>query len=163
MSLARQGKIKEAQALLIAERPIPQDDLALELLAMLVTSEGDYLRGLRLWEQLQQRKPQHAEAKRMIGAIELWLSRPSWMRYAPLGAATVAAVAAAGIFIWALRPMSPPPKARSVPVSESPIGTPVPSRPAYPSPAANEPTPSTPPPMVSFPPPTASRKPRSNH
>lgn len=119
MSLARRGKLKEAQSLISAGGAIPEDPLALQLLATLATAEGDYLRGLRLWEQLLQREPQNAEAKRMVAAIDLWISRPSWMRYAPLAAMIVGAVAVAGVFL--LLVAEPPPKPATKPNSASPI------------------------------------------
>lgn len=122
MSLARHGRNKEAQAVLAGDRAIPEDTASLQLLAALVTDEGDYLRALRLWQQLLQRDPDHAEARRMVEAIELWLSRPSWMKYAPLGAATIAALVVAGLFwILASGPTPSTPGPISAPVATSPI------------------------------------------
>jgi hypothetical protein len=111
MGLARSGKLRDAQALLAAERTIPDHPVALQALAALVTSEGDYVRALKLWELLLQRDPHHPEAKRMVQAIELWLSRPPWMRYWMLGAATLCAVAIAGFFWLLASPAAPAPAA----------------------------------------------------
>ena len=153
MGLARRGKLKDAQALLSADRAIPEDTLSLEVLAALATAEGDYLRGLRLWEQLLLRNPEHTEARRMIDAIEVWLSRPTWAKYVPLGAATVAAVAVAGLF-WALisdpEPIHPTKPANSTNVS------PVANTPAAPA-ARPYVAPATPTPGVSFPAPKTSK------
>ena len=80
MALARAGQLAEAQKIVADERTIPDDMLALHALAALVTSQGDYLRALKLWELVLQRDPAHAEAKRMISAIELWITRPTWYR-----------------------------------------------------------------------------------
>lgn len=99
MALARAGRYREAQSLIAGDRTIPDHPLELHALASLVTSEGDYLRALKLWELLLQKDPQHGEARRMIDAIELWLSRSSWMRYWQLGAATLAALLVA-VILW---------------------------------------------------------------
>jgi hypothetical protein len=154
MSLARSGKIREAQSLIAGDRTIPDHPLALHALASLVTSEGDYLRALKLWELLLQREPHHAEARRMVDSIELWLSRPAWMRYWPLAASTLVAVIAAAIF-WvfaASGPRSAPgTPARPTPTEASPFtASPRPTQPpvrATPTPALK----SSPPPAVSFP------------
>jgi hypothetical protein len=120
MSLARQGRIKDAEAA-IGEDNV-KDPLSLEVLAVIVTSEGDYPRGLRLWSELLQNAPQHAEAKRMVGAIELWLSRPSWVRYVPATGATLLIVLLGAIF-WALtrEPVRASPPRRAVPAAVSPV------------------------------------------
>jgi len=92
LSLSRRGKMRAAQALLAAEETSPQNLVELHMLAALVTKEGDYPRALRLWRLLLEREPRHPEAKRMIASIELWLSRPPWVRYVPMGAAVLLAV-----------------------------------------------------------------------
>jgi hypothetical protein len=85
LGLARRGRLREAQQLLAAEGTLPEDQLELHALAALATGEGDYSRALRLWRLLLQRQPGHAEAKHMIDCIELWLSRPPWFKYIPVG------------------------------------------------------------------------------
>ncbi|HEU5081036.1 MAG TPA: hypothetical protein VFT72_17620 [Opitutaceae bacterium] len=101
MALARAGRLSEAQKVVADERTIPDDMLALHALAALVTSEGDYLRALKLWELVLQRDPAHAEAKRMIAAIELWIMRPSWYRYLPWLGAAAALLVIALVFVVA--------------------------------------------------------------
>lgn len=90
LGLARGGRLREAQQLLAREGTLPENSTELHALAALATGEGDYARALRLWRLLLQREPGHAEAKRMIDCIELWLSRPPWMGYIPVALAAVA-------------------------------------------------------------------------
>ena len=92
LSLARRGKTRAAQSVLAADGRLPEDPVELHALAALVTSEGDYPRAVRLWRMLLDREPGHREAQRMIAAIELWLSRPPWVRYVPIGAAVLLVV-----------------------------------------------------------------------
>lgn len=163
MSLARQGKVKEAETMIAENQAIPDDLLGLEVLAVIVTSEGDYARGLRLWEQLLQRDPKHPEAKRMVPAIQLWLSRPSWVRYVP--AATVVLIvvlvgAVLAALMWESKHAAP---ARSTaPVGASPVATPSMDTPVQPTtPSVSRPAemgaPSSPP-AVSFPPPKKAQR-----
>ena len=166
LSLARDGKLRDAQALISGERTIPDHPLELHALASLVTTEGDYLRALKLWELLLQREPHHAEARRMVDAIELWLSRPSWMRYWGLVAVTGVAMFFAGLFwIFASGGTTAPrepaagyeapisaPEAESRAVTERPTPTPTPA-PVY---QAN------PAPTVTFPGATGTQRKRSN-
>lgn len=101
LGLARQGKIKPAQLLLAPDNGVPPASTTeLHALAALVTHEGDYERALRLWRALQQRQPDHPEARRMIPMIELWLSRPTWYRYVPW-IATAAGVLVCVLLLWA--------------------------------------------------------------
>ena len=120
LGLARVGKLRDAQVLIAGDRTIPDHPLELQALAALVTSEGDYLRALKLWELLLQREPGHAEARRMVDAIELWLARPSWMRYWPLLGATAVAVVVAGLF-WALASGPAPAPVRTPATVESDV------------------------------------------
>lgn len=113
MSLARQGKVQEAEALLAVGETPPTEPLSLEVLAVIVTARGDYARGLSLWQQLLRLNPQHAEAKRMVACIELWLSRPSWARYVPAVLATLIALAIIGLFLALTWEPTPPPKPRA--------------------------------------------------
>ena len=111
--------------MIAADKDPPDDPLSLEVLAVIVTSEGDYSRGLRLWEHLLQRDPQHTEAKRMVPAIQLWLSRPSWIQYVPAFAASLFAIFVIVAF-WALtrepaRVMTP---RKTTPASASPVAAP---------------------------------------
>jgi hypothetical protein len=99
--LAHQGKLRAAQAILAVTGTLPDNPVELHALAALVTSEGDYPRALRLWRLLLQREPSHAEARRMIASIELWLSRPPWIRYLPAGAAVLLLVILVSILAFA--------------------------------------------------------------
>ncbi|PTY08161.1 hypothetical protein DB347_00820 [Opitutaceae bacterium EW11] len=161
LSLARAGKLREAQAMIAGERAIPDHPIALEALAALVTSEGDYLRALKLWELLLQRDPNHPEARRMVAAIGLWVSRPPWMKYVPLTAATLVALLFAGL-LWAFASTSePPPKPRAVPAAvESPVARP-PAQSQPQSAPAITPRPA-PPPTVAFPTPTTTQRRRNS-
>jgi anti-sigma-K factor RskA len=149
LGLARQGRLREAQQLLAAEGTLPESIIELNALAALATSEGDYSRAQRLWRLLLQREPGHAEAKRMIDSIELWLSRPSWCRFIP-AAVTVAVLAVVFAFIvWAMGDDAPPPRA--------PAPRPVVAAPAV------EPQ-SAPPPSITLPSTTpANSRRRGNH
>lgn len=113
LDLARRGRLQAAQ-MLLAE---PDGPIELHALAALATSAGDFPRALALWRQLLQQEPRHAEARRMIAAIELWESRPPWYRFIPTGAAAVgvALVAAAALFTFS------PPAAAPEPVSGAPV------------------------------------------
>lgn len=136
LGLARQGRLREAQQLLAAEGTLPESALELHALASLATGDGDYARAQRLWRLLLQREPGHAEAKRMIDAIELWTTRPAWMSYLPIGAALAGGALLLGLIAWMMTD-EPPPAAKPLPPR------PVQSAPAY--------TPSAPPPTVTLP------------
>jgi len=122
-SLARQGNMRAAQALLGAEGRLPESAVELHALAALVTSEGDYLRALRLWQLLLKREPGHREAQRMIASIELWLSRPPWVRYVPIGAAVllvmIVILVLASLGGTSPRPARPVPAARPATAADS--------------------------------------------
>lgn len=113
LALARRGRMRAAQSLLVAEETSPENLIELHALAALVTSEGDYPRALRLWRMLLDRDPRHAEAKRMIASIELWISRPPWVRFVPAGA--VALIVLIAVAVLAFSGGSPQRKARTVP------------------------------------------------
>jgi hypothetical protein len=121
-NLARQGKMRAAQAVLAAEGTVPENPVEHHALAALVTSEGNYRRALRLWQQLLQRDPRHAEARRMIAAIELWLSRPPWVRFVPAGAAVMFLLLVAAVV--ALAGGSPPPPVKAVPPPPAAVSSP---------------------------------------
>ena len=150
LSLARQGRVRDAEALLAPGDAAPDDTLSLQAVAALATSTGDYGRALHFWRTLLQRNPTHGEARRMIAAIELWLSRPAWLRYLPVGGAVVAAALFLAGIMWAFGD-SPTPAAATRAVS-----APATSASPIMSPANVAPARSTPPPMVTFPPPPQS-------
>jgi hypothetical protein len=102
LALARSGQMKAAQAMLAASGGPPEDPVELHALAALVTSAGDFPRALTLWRQLLQRDPRHAEARRMIAAIELWQMRPPWYGFIPVGAATFGVVLLVVVLLYAL-------------------------------------------------------------
>lgn len=89
MALARRGKWRDAEVAITDGNTDLSDPVALQAVAALVTSEGDYVRALKLWEQLQRIDSNNEEARRMIPAIELWLSRPGWAPYFPYIAGTI--------------------------------------------------------------------------
>lgn len=90
--LARQGRRREAETTLMEGRgEPPQHPLALHALATLVTQSGDYSRARKLWALLVQRDPRHDDAQRMLAAVDLWLSRPLWVRWLPAAGALVLA------------------------------------------------------------------------
>ena len=101
-ALARSGQMKAAQAVLTTSGGTPDDPIELHALAALVTSAGDFSRALTLWRQLLQREPRHAEARRMITAIERWQIRPSWYGFIPMGAATLGVVLLVIVLLYAL-------------------------------------------------------------
>jgi len=147
LGLARQGKLREAQQMLAAEGTLPENALELHALAALATGEGDYTRAQRLWRLLLQREPGHAEAKRMIDSIELWLSRPAWFQFIPVGL-SVFAVGLVIVFVaWAMGGDEPAP-AQSAP------------RAVISAPAVE--TQSSPPPTVGFPSTTPTDRRRRN-
>ncbi len=124
LNLARRGNMRAAQALLGAEGSGPENPVELQMLAALVTSDGDYPRALRLWRLLLEREPRHAEARRMIASIELWLSRPPWVRYVPAGMVVLLVVLVVAVVALAA---NPPPAARTAPAPPptlSPAGPP---------------------------------------
>jgi hypothetical protein len=92
MALARRGKWRDAEVAITDGNTDLSDPVALQAVAVLVTSEGDYVRALKLWEQLQRIDPNNEDARRMVPAIELWLSRPAWAPYFPYIVGTIAAV-----------------------------------------------------------------------
>jgi hypothetical protein len=125
LGLARQGRLREAQQLLAADGTLPENPLELHALAALATGDGDYGRAQRLWRLLLQREPGHAEAKRMIDAIELWVMRPSWCRYAPAGAAVLSLTLVFVFLAWMMGSEPPPaPKPAPRPVVSAPAYTP---------------------------------------
>lgn len=139
LGLARQGKFQSALQLLAPGDTLPANPVELHALAALVTHQGDYERALRLWRLLLQREPSHPEARRMIPMIELWVNRPAWHRFVPLGAGVLASVILGVAVLWMLgvfnsaAPTKPP---ATPPVSAAaPAATPAPARPVTPSPA----------------------------
>lgn len=125
LGLARQGRLREAQQMLAADGTLPENPLELHALAALATGDGDYGRAQRLWRLLLQREPGHAEAKRMIDAIELWVTRPSWCRYIPAGAAVLSLALVFGFLAWMMGgEPTPAPKPAPRPVVSAPAYTP---------------------------------------
>jgi cytochrome c-type biogenesis protein CcmH/NrfG len=102
LALARRGQIKAAQELLSPSGGAPEEPAELHALAALVTRTGDFPRALTLWRQLLQRDPRHAEARRMIAAIELWEFRPPWYRFIPAGAACLGIALIVGVLLYML-------------------------------------------------------------
>ncbi len=146
MGLARKGQWREAENAVTDGNPNPTDPTELHALAALVTSEGDYLRALRLWEQLQQSDPSNEEARRMVPAIELWLSRPSWAPYFPyIASGLAAAVVALFLYIALAGPSYTPPHHASMAVA--PVSSPA-ANPISPTDSVSTPTPA---PLVAFP------------
>ena len=81
LNLARRGRLREAMAV-VAPGGVPPDDLlSLQAMAALLTSAGDYRTALPLWQLILMREPSHADAARMVRAIELWRARPQWMQW----------------------------------------------------------------------------------
>jgi hypothetical protein len=136
LGLARQGRLREAQQLLAADGTLPESALELHALAALATGDGDYGRAQRLWRLLLQREPGHAEAKRMIDAIELWVMRPAWCRYIPAGVAVLSLVLVFGFLAWMIGGEPPP--------APKPAPRPIVTAPAYESQSA-------PPPAITLP------------
>lgn len=123
LHLSRRGKMRAAQALLAAEETTPQNLIELHALAALVTSEGDFPRALRLWRLLLEREPRHVEARRMIDSIELWLSRPPWVRYVPAGAVGLGLAVVVMVVVFSLS--GSPPVTRNVsPLPAAPVALP---------------------------------------
>ena len=102
LDLSRRGWFAEAEHELAPSGVLPEETLALHALATLATNSGDYARGLHLWRLLLERDPGNAEAGRMVEAIELWLSRPTWVRYAPLSAGVAGALLLVIFLLWAV-------------------------------------------------------------
>ncbi|MEY4487940.1 MAG: hypothetical protein RIQ79_448 [Verrucomicrobiota bacterium] len=147
--LARQGMYREAEALLGGAANPPEDPVLLHALATVVTQQGDYERARRLWRLLQTRQPGHREAEKMLAAIETWEERPTWVRFAPAGAAALLVL---GVVLWATAGGKPTPTSPSVAVTPLPPTAPVrvTSMPPVPPPPASKPTPPEPPPVVMF-------------
>jgi len=141
LGLARQGRLQAAQLSLSGAGGPPADPVELHALAALVTSAGDFPRALGLWHQLLRQDPRHAEARRMIDAIELWQSRPPWYRFIPAGAAALGIGLAAVVVLLIFAPSAPAPQPVS-PIVSAPIApAPLPPATAQ-SPAATQ-TPDT--------------------
>ena len=113
--LARQDRIKEAKDLLAPDGQPPEDSVALETLAALVTREGDYIRALHLWQTLLRREPRHAEALRLIAALEVWMARPPWFQFLPLAAGAALLLVLASAW-WALAGRHPAPENTASPM-----------------------------------------------
>jgi hypothetical protein len=130
LGLARQGKLKSAQQFLAPGDAPPANPVELHALAALTTHEGNYLRALQLWRLLQQQQPSHPEARRMIPMIELWIGRPSWHRYVPLGLIVLGTIIVGVFAIWAMS-SPPPPKPRPpVKATPAPVVAPPPAAPS---------------------------------
>ena len=86
LQLARRGKLREAEAVVVPGGGAPRTALEVQALAALATGAGDYNRALPLWRLLLQHDSGQAEARRMIAAIELWQARPSWYAFLLPGA-----------------------------------------------------------------------------
>jgi hypothetical protein len=131
LALARKGKFQEAEATLVPDKNQSPEPVLLHAQAALVTSAGDYSRALQLWKSLLESEPRHAEAKRMIASIELWLSRPSWMRFVPLAGLLAGALILFLGLLWALSDSSPNPAAKrpiTPAASHSPVSPVSPAR-----------------------------------
>lgn len=124
LDLARRGEYRAAQRALSANGEPPENVTALHAYAAVITATGDYTRALHFWRLLQARDSRHPEARRMIAAIELWQSRPSWYRFIPAGAAA-ALVLILAVVAWSTL---------SAPASKpKPAPAPAPTRYAAPS------------------------------
>jgi hypothetical protein len=138
LGLARQGKFQPAEQLLAPGKTIPASTVELHALAALVTHQGDYERALALWRLLLQRQPDHPEARRMIPMIELWVNRPAWHRFVPLGAGVLATLFVVIGALWALGTFNSatPTKPLTSPSSTAttPTVTPVPAKAIAPAP-----------------------------
>lgn len=132
LGLARQGRMREAQQMLAADGTLPESPLELHALAALATGDGDYGRAQRLWRLLLQREPGHAEAKRMIDAIELWTTRPDWCQYLPIGGVVFGLGMVFVFLAWTMGGEPPP--------APKPAPRPVVSAPAYVPQSAPPPT-----------------------
>ncbi len=108
MGLARRGNFAAAQQVFALGSQLPEDPIELQALAALVTRQGDFTRALHLWRTLEQRVPAHAEARRMINAIELWQARPAWYQFIPWIAGVVALLV---LGLLANAALSDPPRA----------------------------------------------------
>ncbi|HEX2854859.1 MAG TPA: hypothetical protein VHO24_16620 [Opitutaceae bacterium] len=137
LGLARQGKLQPAEQLLAPQNTIPSSAVELHALAALVTHQGDYERALRLWRLLLQKQPGHPEARRMIPMIELWVGRPAWHRFVPLGAGVLASLVVGVVLLWAFGAFSSPAPAKTA--TPPPSATPSPT--VTPAPATPAPTP----------------------
>lgn len=137
LSLAQDGQLAAAQRLLSPQGELPENNTELQALASLVTTAGDYERALALWRQLLHRQPQHAEARRMIAAIEVWLARPSWVAYVPWACGGVLAIGVL-VLVLALSSGSPAPKPAVTPVSRPVPTTTAPVRRSTPPPPAED-------------------------
>ena len=137
LSLAQNGQLAAAQRLLSPQGDLPVNNTELQALASLVTTAGDYERALDLWRQLLQRQPQHAEARRMIAAIEVWLARPSWVAYVPWACGGVVALGVL-VLVLVLSSGAPAPKPAATPVSKPVPTTTTPVRRSNPTPPAED-------------------------
>jgi len=141
MALARRGKWRDAEVAITDGSSDLSDPVALHAVAALVTSEGDYVRALKLWEQLLSLDPNHEEARRMVPAIELWLSRPSWAAYFPYIAGGVATLIVGLFLYFALSGPAYVPVQHTIPTAVNPVETTAPQTIVAPTPI----------PVVSFP------------
>lgn len=139
LGLARQGKFQPAEQLLAPGQAIPASTIELHALAALVTHQGDYERALALWRMLLQRQPDHPEARRMIPMIELWVNRPAWHRFVPLGAGVAVSAVLFTVVLWLFgafsSPAAPKPVAPPATAAGSPTVTPAPAKPPTTAPA----------------------------
>jgi tetratricopeptide (TPR) repeat protein len=134
LALVRSGKFAEAERLLAPNGQVPTEPLLLQAHAALVTRAGNYAQALSLWRSLLGHDPQNAEARRMIGAIELWQSRSAWMKYVPAIVVFIGALILGVGLWWALSDDDGPvPQRRAAPavppVQRVPVSPPSPSTP----------------------------------
>jgi hypothetical protein len=159
--LARQGRLREAEALLAPYGATPENSIALQTLAALATKAGNQARALALWKALQQRDPKNPEAREMIAAIETWMARPAWFRFLPAGAAA-AVVLLIGVVWWTTSQPAPHPLAPATTAVPTPAaGAPTSSAPTA-RPAAPVAAPPSDAPPVRFQLPSAPTKPKKN-
>lgn len=121
-TLADADRPDEAERILAPNaNALPDDPLAVHTLAVIVTKRGDYPRARRLWQHLARLQPGQPEAPEMIEAIDNWVARPAWVRFAPPVAAVLAVVLVT-VLIFSRRSHSAPTAA--VPARVAPVTTP---------------------------------------
>jgi tetratricopeptide (TPR) repeat protein len=143
-TLAANGRLEEAEALLSPDGRLPSAPQALDLLARIAIHSGDLKQARKLWEAALQAEPSYEPARRALQSLQTpWFALAVIKRIAFLLSASLAACLALIGVVTLLQPTPTTPPSPSAPVAHRPHPA-IPALAATPQPKPPDPTPATP-------------------